>query len=361
MKAVLTLLFAFFSFTFAFNCFDCVAQPGMGWCPVLAACIPGNASGPLNQSCPSSGDLGSWAYDADTCNCLYSTDCTTCIQKGNGKCGWCPNSARCYRGDASGIIKDLTCNTDNTLGSWTYDIDTCSCLQADNCAACIANSKGKCGFCPSTNKCYQGSTAGPVSGLYCTSDPSLGQWTIDPDTCSCLRSAGCSDCVTNSNFKCGWCPRTSRCYQGNNQGPSGGLTCTVDPILGGGWANSIEQCSCITARSCSDCITNSKGLCGWCPSLERCFQGTSSGPSSGIVCQDDESLGQWSFDLVTCNCLNANPDCSTCITKSNYKCGWCEDNSRCYQGSSSGPSGNITCTTGWDFGSCPTLKGIMIN
>jgi hypothetical protein len=67
---------------------------------------------------------------------------------------------------------------------------------------------------------------------------------------------------------------------------------------------SSHTLDCSIYTSCDTC--NSETNCGWCPSEDLCMEGDANGPTnSSQQCLSDAELGQWTYSLSNCKCLNA--------------------------------------------------------
>lgn len=89
----------------------------------------------------------------------------------------------------------------------------------------------------------------------------------------CAKLKTCSECSTSPI--CGWCSSSMRCVPGGEDGPVDSSFCATsakDYLFSG-----CPGMSCPSYTSCGPCISD--GLCGWCASSRRCFEGSEWGPS----------------------------------------------------------------------------------
>jgi hypothetical protein len=229
---------------------------------------------------------------------------------------------------------------------WAKATDDCSGIVS--CEGIAGHAS--CGWCPSLGVAKVGSSVGPADGN-CPATAAAGQWTWHTRNCACLNATRCTHIA---NTDCGWCPSqvgpggvgTGHAYLGSSAGPFDGIPCIPNAKLGQ-WTWHTRNCACLNATRCTH-IANTD--CGWCPSqvgpggvgMGHAYLGSSSGPYDQIPCIPSESLGQWTWNLRNCKCL----DCTQCLDIANTDCGWCGANRHCYQGSSAGPYG-LRCAAGW--------------
>eukprot|EP00736_Rhodelphis_marinus_P008310 Rmarinus@m.22731 len=138
------------------------------------------------------------------------------------------------------------------------DVDD-PCLGATSCLEC--NAVDHCGWCASSGSCLLGD---PTQTYYESACPAE-DWHYE--SCPCSAYSGCNACVSRSDAtgrakaECGWCPTTSRCFSGDESGPSGGNSC---PEYDGSWTYGydapcglVDECAynlhdCHEFASCTD-------------------------------------------------------------------------------------------------------------
>eukprot|EP00759_Apiculatamorpha_spiralis_P037300 PhF_6_TR37196/c0_g1_i1/m.54811 len=324
------------------NCSYCMRQGSCGWCPSSNQCLSGSGSGPRSGVCVATLTAGTWTYSSSDCKCLTATNCSG-ISGTN--CGWCPSTNRAYVGSSNGPGFGLSCQTTQQAGQWTWSPNNCKCLTATNCSGISGTD---CGWCPSWNRAYLGSSNGPGINLTCPATQEAGQWTWNLNNCKCLTATTCTNI---SGTDCGWCPSLGKAYLGSSNGPGVNLTCPATQEAGS-WTWNLNDCKCVAATTCSN-ITNTD--CGWCPSTQKAYLGSSNGPVKNLTCPASATAGQWTWDAPDCAAFTAT-NCTSCMKCPD--CGWCTSNSKCYLGSSNGPSG-LTCAAGWIWGSSNCKSKLM--
>lgn len=262
------------------QCGTCASLGPCGWCGATGTCIAGNATGPAAGACAA---------------------------------GWTNAPDRCPAVDAGSPATDTGTTTATDAGTPVVDAGPASdagdpCASADTCGGCTA--RASCGFCQASGQCQTGGRDAPTMGPACASGWS---WLSSQCTATatdggadagtpadpCASAADCGACTQRS--QCGWCPGINRCLLGTGTGPNTmAATC-------GSWAWFTGQCTsgdggaprdagptvdagdpCSSAANCSTCTERSQ--CGWCPGVNRCAVGTSSGPT-GVVA----SCGSWAW------------------------------------------------------------------
>ncbi len=253
-------------------------------------------------------------------NCGAVTVCGTCTSL--GPCGWCGATNTCVPGNATGPLVGAC------AASWSFSPELCPALDA--------------GSPPDTG------TPAPDTGAPA---PDTGTPTDAPDPCAAASTCGACTAMAS----CGFCGATGRCQTGGRDAPTQGPACPS------GWSWISSSCSvadagpmadpCASATSCGACTQRSQ--CGWCPSLNRCLLGVSTGPNApGGTC------GSWAWYSGQCGggtdggtpvdagdpCSSAT-NCAACTGRS--QCGWCPGANRCAVGTSSGPNGTIPSCGSW--------------
>ena len=311
------------------SCGD-IADTNCGWCPSLNVAKPGSSAGPSDGYCPATTEAGQWTWMSKNCKCLKATSCD---QLGGTDCGWCPSLSHAYLGGSGGPSGGINCEATAEAGQWTWYQKNCKCLNATSCDQLDGTD---CGWCPSLSHAYLGSSTGPSSNITCEATAEAGQWTWYQKNCKCLNATSCGQL---DGTDCGWCPSRAHAYLGSSSGPNNKITCEATPEAGQ-WTWYQKNCKCLNATSCGQLEGTD---CGWCPSLSHAYLGGSGGPSGGINCEATAEAGQWTWYQKNCKCLS----CSSCSDISGTDCGWCGANGHCYLGSSSGPSGGISCPVDW--------------
>lgn len=301
-------------------------------------------------------------------SCRNYGGCGSCTQ-GTG-CGWCSSNGGCYYGTylgpSSGQCADWIWSNSRCVSSAP---STQTCSAQTTCGGC-AGVTG-CGWCPATNKCQPGTSAGPSSGSC-----ALWQFGSSNQCGNCPAQTNCGSCTKSTG--CGWCAATNRCSSGTWLGPGSG-TCNNNWIWsnsqcsasGGGGstptpnpnptpnptdpnADAMARCRA-QSGDCTACARTTG--CGWCPgasSNQRCSYGNWLGPQ-GSTCSN------WIWSAATCSASQpsqpsqppANDQCSSktsCLPCTQTTgCGWCSATSRCSSGVWTGPT-SATCSnaaTNW--------------
>jgi hypothetical protein len=206
---------------------------------------------------------GEDATDVPPVDCSAATDCEECTAL--SRCGWCPATGSCQEGTTDGPTGG-TCEGWRWIGSECAELVDCS-TSAD-CEAC--SDRAACGWCADSSSCINGTWDGPTSGT-CT-DWRYGDCT-EPDDCT--TGTDCATCT--EMYDCGWCQETSTCVPGGYDGPTG-ATC-------GDWryGDCDAPPDCTTGTDCASCTAMS--ICGWCVDTGNCLAGSSTGPTGG-ACTD---------------------------------------------------------------------------
>ena len=134
-------------------CDTCTPMGPCGWCGDTNTCMNGSGSGPTTGTCTD------WRWVTSECtmpiDCSTGTDCASCAAL--GRCGWCPGTSTCSRGNADGP------STGTCAADWRYGSGSCiDCTVATTCGDCTAMSV--CGWCGATGACARGTTDGPMMG-----------------------------------------------------------------------------------------------------------------------------------------------------------------------------------------------------
>lgn len=268
------------------NCATCASLGPCGWCGLTNSCVGGNATGPTVGACA----VG-WTQNAATC---MAPDAGT---TDTGPVDTGPTD--------TGAVDAGPPPTDTPA----MDAATDLCAAQVSCDTCTAELQ--CGWCGATGRCQSGTSTGP-NGSTCAS-----AWSWTRSSCMtavdagdpCSSATNCGTCTQRS--QCGWCAATGRCQVGTSSGPNGS-TCGA-----GTWAWLSSTCSnvgvdagdvCGSATDCTACTQRSQ--CGWCPGVNRCVVGTSTGPSGSV----GGTCGTWSWLTSTCGARDAGAPVDVPVT-----------------------------------------------
>eukprot|EP01006_Ploeotia_vitrea_P009539 TRINITY_DN22652_c0_g1_i1.p1 TRINITY_DN22652_c0_g1~~TRINITY_DN22652_c0_g1_i1.p1 ORF type:complete len:695 (+),score=51.34 TRINITY_DN22652_c0_g1_i1:18-2102(+) len=386
------------------SCHWCLSESGCGWCASTHACEQGSKGGPKKGTC------GNWKWKNQTScgapapppvSCGRIGKCSECVQQRT--CGWCQSSSRCENGTNPGPTKGM-CN------DWHFH--TCytpsppppppgsKCDIHHKCNSCL-NEAG-CGWCSSNGKCEAGGPLAPKKGT-CTNwkwyscglappspspspspPPPAPQPPAPPPPPSpvdhCGTARDCQSCLHISGVACGWCQTNHKCESGNSFGPYNGTCKRWDfyycsspppppspappPPLPPPPTPSPSPTSRCSATICTACLNED---CGWCSSSSKCESGTAAGPAHG-------KCNNWHY--YSCEPSPPSPppppppvpsppsplpppppirpcgelDCYTCLHYG--RCGWCQTQHRCEEGTQEGPLHGKCRDWRWPFGSC---------
>jgi len=279
------------------------------------------------------------SLDEIDCN-SYSGNCTECLLHesvfGDKLCQYCAENSKCYNSTS----QDAGCSLWLTHNCEGPD----SCEDILECNMCITFSK--CGWCDG-RVCLPGNATGPENGEVCQI-----QWVYNPNgtnsgaqhqpdlspgfasTCSALPN--CSnllDCFACTEYGiCGWCSDNSgHCMFASEFNQS---SCSHFS-----WGN--QSChgsvDCEVHSSCSSCIEDISGECGWCQSTHQC-----------VLVSEDINCDDWKENTCEDSCFAFSANCSACI--SNDACGFCNE-TYCVAGNSTSAL-FVKCAT-WGFNYCP--------
>ncbi|MBL8604094.1 MAG: hypothetical protein JNK72_19355 [Myxococcales bacterium] len=162
----------------------------------------------------------------------------------------------------------------------------------------------------------------------------------------CAAATDCASCGALAG--CGWCPGINRCLAGTSSGPSGagGLRCAGWAWLPSACPTSPTANPCASlANTCGGCSGNFLN-CGWCHTTRSCQVGTGTG-STATSCTGTA----WAWTPNACvsstDPCRTSSGCNSCIGRSS--CGWCDDSDTCQSGSSSGPSNGSCRSSNWTW------------
>jgi hypothetical protein len=187
----------------------------------------------------------------------------------------------------------------------------------ETCNGCLSDPSG-CSWC------YGSSTCGFSSSSNCSSVSYSGDASgcpVSPQPAPACSHQTCSGCVNDPSGSCGWCGATQACASVNS------------PCVYGLQTASSSTCvapSCSSATSCSSCLADNG--CSWCSTYSSCMSANSSCPAS--ITSTVQCPSQ------VCPQIN---DCYGCTATTG--CGWCGNGQYC------GSTDSGSCATGFETSS----------
>jgi hypothetical protein len=209
------------------NCSSC-ASHGCAWCRETHKCYEPSIDG--KEACMASGLCECSVVSPDMCpiskmKCSLHKDCNTCTN--DASCGWCSSTGKCLeaRLDGTGPCLNGSCPK-----YWNYNNCSEQCRSYDSCDGCTVDPD--CSWCSGgavatfdseplrTSFCVYGK----INDLthHCLAWHNV--------TCpDCQQFNSCAVCVENSHPQeqsCGWCSSSNKCFEGNAMGPFDEFDCS---------------------------------------------------------------------------------------------------------------------------------------